>query len=79
MCIFSFSSAPSSGSRVLHSISGEAISPTIKARPAQAAVTINTADTDRGMRCRSRYPAAGDSMVPTMNAVATGRKKAFAK
>ena len=42
------------------------------------AATIRTADTARGMRCRSSKPAAGDSMVPTTNADMTGRKNAFA-
>ncbi len=78
-CIFSFSSAASSGRRLLHSISGAEISATMNAAPAQASVTISTADTERGIRCRSRYPAAGDSMVPTMKAVVMGRKKALAK
>ncbi len=50
----------------------------MKATPAQTALTIRTADTARGIRRRSRYPAAGDSMVPTTNAVTTGRKNAFA-
>jgi hypothetical protein len=44
----------------------------------QTAATISTADSARGIRRRSRYPAAGDSIVPTTNAVTTGRKKAFA-
>ena len=77
-CSLSFSIDPSSGRRVLHSISGEEIRPTMKATPAPTAVTIRTADTARGMRRRSRNPAAGDSMVPTTKAVTTGRKKAFA-
>ncbi len=50
----------------------------MKTAPAPTAVTIRTADTERGIRRRSRKPAAGDSMVPTTNAVTTGRKKAFA-
>ena len=50
----------------------------MKVAPAPAALTISTADTARGIRCRSRNPAAGDSMVPTTNAVTTGRKNALA-
>ena len=49
-CNLSFNSDPSSGRRVLHSISGEEISPTMKATPAPAALTIRTAATARGMR-----------------------------
>jgi hypothetical protein len=47
-------------------------------KSAPAALTINTADRLRGIRRRSRKPAAGDSMVPTTNAATTGRKNAFA-
>ena len=50
----------------------------MKATAAATAVTIRTADTERGIRRRSRKPAAGDSMVPTTNAVVTGRKNALA-
>src|SRR3954451_14102823 len=74
----SFRSDPSSGSRVLHLIRGEEISPTMKVRAVETAATIRTAERARGTRWRSRYPAAGDSMVPTTNAVTTGRKNAFA-
>ena len=73
-CSLSLSIAPSSGSRVLHSIKGEAIRPTMKATPAPTAVTIRTAASARGMRQRSSKLAAGDSMVPTMNAIVIGRK-----
>ncbi len=51
----------------------------MKAPAAATPVTIRTADTARGIRRRSRNPAAGDSMVPTTNAATTGRKKAFAR
>ena len=78
-CSFSFSSAPSSGSLLLHSIAGEAIRPTMKVAPAPAAATISTAATARGMRQRSRKLAAGDSMVPTMKAIVIGRKNALAR
>jgi hypothetical protein len=78
MCSLSRSSEPSSGRRVRHSISGEEIRPTMKVTPAPTAVTIRTADSARGIRCRSRKPAAGDSMVPTTKAATTGRKNAFA-
>ena len=50
----------------------------MKATPAPAAATISTAETARGILCRSSKPAAGDSMVPTTNAVTTGRKNALA-
>ena len=50
----------------------------MKATTAQAAATISTADTARGMRCCSRKRAAGDSMVPTTNAIMIGRKNALA-
>ncbi len=50
----------------------------MKVAPAPTAATISTADTARGILCRSSNPAAGDSMVPTMNAATTGRKNAFA-
>jgi len=63
---------------LLHSITGEAIRPTMKVAPAPTAVTIRTAATARGIRRRSRKLAAGDSMVPTMNAITIGRKNAFA-
>ena len=78
-CSFSLSSAPSSGSLPLHSTAGEAIMPTMKVAPAPAAATISTAATARGMRQRSRKPAAGDSMVPTMKAIVIGRKNALAR
>ena len=77
-CNLSGSREPSSGSRVLHSIKGEEIRPTMKARPAATVLTIRTAATARGIRWRSRKPAAGDSMVPTTKAGTTGRKNAFA-
>ena len=50
----------------------------MKVAPAPTAVTIRTAATARGIRRRSRKLAAGDSMVPTMNAITIGRKNAFA-
>ena len=50
----------------------------MKATAAPTALTISTADTARGIFCRSRKPAAGDSMVPTTNADTIGRKKALA-
>ena len=62
----------------LHSISGEEIRPTMKVDDRAHRATIRTAATARGMRCRSRKLAAGDSMVPTTKAVTTGRKKALA-
>ena len=49
----------------------------MKATPAPTAATIRTADTARGMRCRSSKPAAGDSMVPTTNAVDHGKKESL--
>ena len=51
---FSFNNAPSSGSRLLHSITGVEISAKMKAMTAQTAVTISTAASGRGMRRRSR-------------------------
>ena len=45
----SLSCDPSSGRRLLHSINGEEIRPTMKAAPAPTAVTISTADTARGI------------------------------
>ena len=51
----------------------------MKATPAPTAVTIRTAASARGMRQRSSRLAAGDSMVPTMNAIVIGRKNALAK
>src|SRR5665213_1136208 len=77
-CIFSLSWDPSSGSRVLHSTNGDEINPIMKATPAPTEATISTADTARGIRCRSSTLAAGDSMVPTTNAATTGRKTALA-
>ena len=50
MCNLSLSRDPSSGSRVLHSISGEEISPIMKVTPAPTAATISTAETGRGIR-----------------------------
>ena len=50
----------------------------MKATPAPTEATISTADTGRGMRLRSRKPAAGDSMVPTTKADTIGRKNALA-
>ena len=49
----------------------------MKVGPAPPAATISTAATARGIRQRSRKPAAGDSMVPTMKAIVIGRKNAF--
>jgi hypothetical protein len=49
-----------------------------KVAPAPTALTISTAATARGILCRSKNPAAGDSMVPTTNAATTGKKNALA-
>jgi len=54
MWSFSFSVEPSSGRCVLQSINGEEIRLTMKATPVPTAVTIKTAATERGTRCRSR-------------------------
>ena len=40
-------------------------------------VEKGAAASGRGTWCRSRNVAAGDSMVPTTNAITTGRKKAL--
>ena len=78
MCSFFLAAAtPSSGRRVLHSINGEEIRADDEGDQL-APTAVNDQDRRHGTRISDAAQAsraAGDSMVPTTNAVTTGKKE----